>query len=75
LSDIVDPDVTQLNIRSAICWRGWTNTVWPPRETTDQVKHELATQQGVSVRDLELPRESRTILATRFLLPFPTIAD
>jgi hypothetical protein len=35
-----NPDVTQDNIASMICRRGWTRTVRPPVAYTDQLKRE-----------------------------------
>ena len=35
---VVNPDVTQANIRSTICTQGWTRTVRPPVEYTNALK-------------------------------------
>jgi hypothetical protein len=35
---VVNPDVTQANIRSTICKRGWTATVRPPVDYTNALK-------------------------------------
>jgi hypothetical protein len=35
---VLNPDVTQANIGSTICRRGWTRTVRPPADYTDALK-------------------------------------
>jgi hypothetical protein len=35
---VLNPDVTQANIASTICVRGWTDTVRPPVEYTNELK-------------------------------------
>jgi hypothetical protein len=35
---VVNPDVTQANIRTTICRRGWTATVCPPVDYTNALK-------------------------------------
>jgi hypothetical protein len=35
---VVNPDVTQANIRSTVCRRGWTATVRPPVDYTNALK-------------------------------------
>ncbi|HEY2355605.1 MAG TPA: hypothetical protein VGH79_11980 [Gaiellaceae bacterium] len=35
---VLNPDVTQANIRSTICARGWTSTIRPPSSYTDALK-------------------------------------
>jgi len=35
---VLNPDVTQADIRSTICRRGWTSTVRPPVEYTNELK-------------------------------------
>jgi hypothetical protein len=35
---VINPDVTQANIRSTICRRGWTATVRPPVDYTNALK-------------------------------------
>jgi hypothetical protein len=35
---VVNPDVTQANIRSTICRRGWTSTIRPPVSYTNALK-------------------------------------
>ena len=35
---VLNPDVTQQNIRSTICRRGWTATIRPPVEYTNDLK-------------------------------------
>lgn len=52
----IDPRVTQRNIRSTICRRGYTSTVRPPFEYTNAMKHRLMRLYGVtgSIHDYEL---------------------
>ena len=38
----IDPDVTQADIRSTICKRGWTATVRPPESQTERFKYDVA---------------------------------
>ena len=35
---VLNPDVTQANIRSTICKHGWTSTIRPPSSYTDALK-------------------------------------
>ena len=35
---VINPDVTQANIASTICRRGWTHTIRPPVEYTNALK-------------------------------------
>jgi hypothetical protein len=42
----VNPDVTQENIRSTICKRGWTSTVRPPVEYTNALKRRQMPAYG-----------------------------
>ena len=35
---VINPDVTQANIRSTVCRRGWTATVRPPVDYTNALK-------------------------------------
>ncbi len=35
---VLNPDVTQANIRSTICRHGWTSTIRPPESYTDALK-------------------------------------
>jgi hypothetical protein len=35
---VLNPDVTQANIRSTICMHGWTSTIRPPSSYTDDLK-------------------------------------
>jgi len=54
LTGMVDPRVTQNNIRTTICRRGWARTVRPSREVTDAIKRNLVADMRVSPRDYEL---------------------
>ena len=38
----IDPDVTQADIRSTICKKGWTATVRPPEAQTERFKYDVA---------------------------------
>jgi hypothetical protein len=51
LTGMVDPRVTQSNIQTIICRRGWVRTVRPSREVTDAIKRNLAAYIRISVRD------------------------
>jgi hypothetical protein len=44
---VLNPVVTQANIRSTICRRGWTKTVRPPVEYTDRLKAVGLKQYGL----------------------------
>jgi hypothetical protein len=37
---VLNPDVTQANIRSTICRRGWTDTIRPPTAYTNELKRK-----------------------------------
>ena len=52
----IDPRVTQSNIRTTICRRGYTKSVRPPFEYTNAMKHRLMRLYGVSgsIHDYEL---------------------
>jgi len=52
----IDPRVTQSNIGSTICRRGYTKSVRPPFEYTNAMKHRLMRLYGVSgsIHDYEL---------------------
>jgi len=43
---VLNPDVTQANIRSTICKRGWTATIRPPVSYTDALKRKQMKQYG-----------------------------
>jgi hypothetical protein len=43
---VVNPAVTQANIRSTICRRGWTATIRPPVEYTDALKRKQMRAYG-----------------------------
>ncbi len=43
---VLNPDVTQANIRSTICKRGWTSTIRPPVSYTDALKRKQMRQYG-----------------------------
>jgi hypothetical protein len=52
---VLNPDVTQANIRSTICVRGWTKTVRPPTDYTSRLKVEQMRKYGLrgSSRDYQ----------------------
>ncbi len=37
---VLNPDVTQANIRSTICRQGWTSTIRPPTDYTNDLKRK-----------------------------------
>ena len=43
---VLNPDVTQQNIRSTICRRGWTSTIRPPQSYTDALKRKQMRAYG-----------------------------
>jgi hypothetical protein len=43
---VVNPDVTQANIRSTICRHGWTDTIRPPTSYTNALKAKQMRQYG-----------------------------
>ena len=43
---VVNPNVTQANIRSTICKTGWTSTIRPPVSYTDALKVKQMKQYG-----------------------------
>jgi hypothetical protein len=43
---VLNPDVTQANIRSTICRHGWTDTVRPPTSYTNALKTKQMRQYG-----------------------------
>jgi hypothetical protein len=43
---VVNPDVTQANIRSTICRHGWTSTIRPPVSYTNVLKQKQMRQYG-----------------------------
>jgi hypothetical protein len=43
---VLNPDVTQANIRSTICRQGWTATIRPPVDYTNSLKRKQMRQYG-----------------------------
>ncbi|HZC75725.1 MAG TPA: hypothetical protein VE220_07100 [Gaiellaceae bacterium] len=43
---VLNPDVTQANIRSTICRSGWTATIRPPTDFTNDLKRRQMRQYG-----------------------------
>jgi hypothetical protein len=43
---VVDPNVTQADIRSTICTGGYTKSVRPPRSYTDRIKRQQMREYG-----------------------------
>ena len=44
---VLNPDVTQANIHSTICVRGWTRTIRPPTSYTNELKRKQMSEYGV----------------------------
>jgi hypothetical protein len=44
---VLNPDVTQGNIHSTICVRGWTSTIRPPTSYTNELKQKQMREYGV----------------------------
>jgi hypothetical protein len=44
---VLNPDVTQANIASTICIRGWTKTIRPPTSYTNELKVKQMREYGV----------------------------
>lgn len=42
----INPEVTQANIHSTVCVKGWTKTVRPPKFYTNKLKREQIRQYG-----------------------------
>jgi hypothetical protein len=55
------PDVTQDNISSTICVRGWTRTVRPPEAFTRDLKRQQIAQYGYTDTDLRDYEEDHLI--------------
>jgi hypothetical protein len=43
---VINPNVTQANIRSTVCKRGWTSTIRPPVSYTNALKAKQMKQYG-----------------------------
>jgi hypothetical protein len=43
---VLNPDVTQANIRSTVCRQGWTTTIRPPTNYTNELKRKQMRQYG-----------------------------
>jgi hypothetical protein len=44
---VINPDVTQATIESTICVRGWTRTIRPPTEYTNELKRRQMREYGL----------------------------
>jgi hypothetical protein len=44
---VLNPDVTQATIGETICVRGWTRTIRPPTDYTNELKQRQLTEYGV----------------------------
>ena len=44
---VVNPDVTQANVKSTICKHGWTRTIRPPTDYTNALKAKQMREYGV----------------------------
>lgn len=47
----INPDVTQANIHSTVCVKGWTKTVRPPKYYTNKLKRDQIRQYGYTDTD------------------------
>jgi hypothetical protein len=54
LTGMVDLRITQNDVQTTICRRGWTQTLRPSRNVTDAIKRNLEADMRVSPRDYEL---------------------
>jgi len=43
---VLNPDVTQANIHATICRHGWTSTIRPPSDYTDELKRKQMRRYG-----------------------------
>ena len=75
---VLNPDVTQANIRSTICRHGWTATIRPPTEYTNALKTKqmgsLSDYQEDHLISLELggnPTDPRNLWPE----PYPRASD
>jgi hypothetical protein len=44
---VLNPDVTQANIHTTICVKGWTDTIRPPSSYTNELKRKQMREYGV----------------------------
>lgn len=44
---VLNPDVTQATIDQTICVRGWTKTIRPPENYTENLKYQQVTSEGL----------------------------
>jgi hypothetical protein len=44
---VLNPDVTQANIHTTICVKGWTRTIRPPSSYTNELKRKQMREYGV----------------------------
>jgi hypothetical protein len=45
---VLNPEVSQANIHSTICVKGWTSTIRPPTSYTNELKRRQLREYGVS---------------------------
>jgi hypothetical protein len=45
---VVNPDVTQANIATTVCKHGWTRTIRPPTDYTNELKLKQMREYGVA---------------------------
>jgi len=57
----LNPDVTQANIDSTICVRGWTRTIRPPERYTERLKRRQIREYGYADRRLSHYEEDHLI--------------
>jgi hypothetical protein len=56
-----NPDVTESNIKSTVCKRGWTATIRPPSSYTDGLKTQGIEQYGFADKSLASYEEDHLI--------------
>jgi hypothetical protein len=59
---VTNPNVTENNIDDTICVRGWTRTVRPPREVTDEIKQSM-------LRERNEPSENARLYELDHIIP------
>ena len=58
---VLNPDVTQANIDSTVCVKGWTKTIRPPTYYTNKLKRLQITQYGYTNTNLKDYEEDHLI--------------
>jgi hypothetical protein len=60
----INPAITQSDIQSTICVRGWTRTVRPPRQYTDRLKAEQIREYGYPIIAEAITRRTTSFRST-----------